>query len=90
MRLLRSTITYSVCPKMTTRYRSVVWRTDNYTARNRELRARQRMPHFEQELNGFVKGRMKKDLQEKLLQLELVNLVMESIDKGRVELKDEL
>jgi len=90
MRLLRSTITLCVCPKLTTQYWSVTWRVEDLTAINRELRAKQRMPHFEQELNGFVKGRMKKDLQEKLLQLELVNLVMESIDKGRVELKDEL
>lgn len=63
---------------------------EKYTARNRELRAKQRMPHFEQELNGLVKGRRKQELQETLLQLGLVNLAMGSIDKGRVELEDEL
>jgi Leucine Rich repeat len=56
---------------------------EKYMQRNREYRAQQRMPKYEQELNSLVKGRKKQELQETLLQLGLMNMAMSSLDLSR-------
>ena len=56
---------------------------ERFTARNREYRASKRMPHYEQELNGLMKGRKKQELQETLLQLGLINMAKNSMEEGR-------
>ncbi len=58
--------------------------------KNREERAKRRMPKFEQELGLLQKGRKKVEVQETFLQLGLLKMAYEGMEQGRVEIEDEL
>ena len=63
---------------------------DRMCLKNREERAKRRMPQYEQELVLLVKGRKKQEVQETFLQLGLLKMAYEGMDNGRTEMEEEL
>jgi hypothetical protein len=63
---------------------------DRMCLKNREERAKKRMPQYEQELGMLIKGRKKVEIQETFLQLGLLKMAYEGVDKGKAEIEEEL
>lgn len=58
---------------------------EKFQRRNKEERAKQRMPQFELELHGLMKGSKKKELTDVLFQLGLLKMTKESIEESNKE-----
>jgi hypothetical protein len=63
---------------------------DRMCLKNREERAKKRMPQYEQELGMLIKGRKKVEIQETFLQLGLLKMAYEGVEKGKAEVEEEL
>ena len=55
--------------------------------KNREERAKRRMPQYEQELGLLAKGHKRAEVQETFLQLGLLKMTFEGADQNRVEME---
>lgn len=63
---------------------------DRMCLKNREERAKRRMPQYEQELGLLAKGRKRAEVQETFLQLGLLKMTFEGVDQDRAEIEQEL
>jgi hypothetical protein len=63
---------------------------DRMCLKNREERAKRRMPQYEQELGLLVKGHKHSEVQETFLQLGLLKMTFEGADQNRVVMEQEL